>query len=195
MRSSNCPARPTNGRPMRSSSPPGASPTSMIRASGAPSANTSCVAVAFRPQPSKRSSAARNSSSVRAAAAASRAERAASSGAAIDAGAGSRGSEPRGAAGAASGAGARRAAGAALSAKRSCGVSSSARSTPASLHQRNASAASARSGRGLQVGSWSEGPDCNFEPWSAERVRAPQAGGLDHAGRPVDDFVPCDSRN
>ena len=34
MRSSNWPARPTKGRPIRSSSPPGASPTSMIGAPG-----------------------------------------------------------------------------------------------------------------------------------------------------------------
>ena len=51
MRSRSWPARPTNGRPIRSSSPPGASPTSMMRAPGAPSAKTSWVAVAFRAQP------------------------------------------------------------------------------------------------------------------------------------------------
>ena len=56
IRSSNCPARPTKGRPMRSSSPPGASPTNMTLDPGAPSANTSWVAVLFKAQPSKRSS-------------------------------------------------------------------------------------------------------------------------------------------
>ena len=40
IRSSNLPALPTNGRPIRSSSPPGASPTSMTREPGTPSANT-----------------------------------------------------------------------------------------------------------------------------------------------------------
>ena len=108
MRSSNWPARPTNGRPIRSSSPPGASPTSMIRAPGAPSAKTSWVAVAFRPQPSKRSSAARSASSVSAPAAISRAERAASSGAATAAGARLSGARGAGSSAAANAAAARR---------------------------------------------------------------------------------------
>ena len=45
MRSSSLPERPTNGRPSRSSSRPGASPTNITRACGLPSANTSWVAV------------------------------------------------------------------------------------------------------------------------------------------------------
>ena len=40
MRSSNWPARPTNGRPVRSSSAPGASPTKRMSASGCPSPGT-----------------------------------------------------------------------------------------------------------------------------------------------------------
>ena len=64
-----------------SSSRPGASPTNITRAVGLPSAKTSCVAVAFKAQPSNFSSMARNSSSVFAFFTASRAAMAASSGA------------------------------------------------------------------------------------------------------------------
>ena len=73
MRSSRWPERPTKGRPSRSSSRPGASPTSMTRAPGLPSAKTSWVAVCFSLQPSKRPSAARSSSRLAAARAAARA--------------------------------------------------------------------------------------------------------------------------
>ena len=59
MRSSNWPERPTNGRPCRSSSAPGASPTSISREPGVPSANTSRLAELFSAQPSKRSRMAR----------------------------------------------------------------------------------------------------------------------------------------
>src|SRR5262249_399416 len=70
-----------NGRPSRSSSRPGASPTNMMRASGFPSANTSCVAVDFSAQPSNFSISARSASSVGAMRAASRADAIAPSGA------------------------------------------------------------------------------------------------------------------
>ena len=56
--SSSWPARPTKGLPMRSSSRPGASPISITRPSATPSAKTVLVAVRFRAQPSKASSAA-----------------------------------------------------------------------------------------------------------------------------------------
>src|ERR1017187_3305531 len=49
IRSSSCPALPTNGRPWASSSAPGASPTKQTAASGLPRANTVCVRVAERP--------------------------------------------------------------------------------------------------------------------------------------------------
>src|SRR5271170_2745085 len=52
MRSSSLPLAPTNGRPSRSSSAPGPSPTTIRAASGLPSANTVLVAVALRAQPS-----------------------------------------------------------------------------------------------------------------------------------------------
>ena len=136
MRSSNWPARPTNGRPIRSSSPPGASPTSMMRASGAPSEKTSRVAVAFRPQPSNFSSRSRSSSRLCAPAASDAAERRLRPAPRRPA---------RSARGAAWRPGAARAsavAGAGGAANRSCGVSSIARSTPASTHQRKISAAS-----------------------------------------------------
>src|SRR5207245_1212772 len=55
-------------------------PTNMTRASGLPSAKTSCVAVDFSAQPSKRSSITRSSSSEPALLAASRAAMAAASG-------------------------------------------------------------------------------------------------------------------
>ena len=137
----------------------------MIGAPGAPSAKTSWVAVALRPQPSKRSSAARSASSVSADAAISRAERAASSGGATATGARLSGARDAGSASTREGSVAtRRGCGAALSAKRSCGVSSSARSTPASLHQRRTSAAAAGvrarvfcgGSMGKETGSWPE---------------------------------------
>ena len=57
--SSNCPAAPTKGRPILSSSRPGASPISMISAAGLPSAKTRLLAVFFKAQPSNASRAAR----------------------------------------------------------------------------------------------------------------------------------------
>ena len=81
MRSSNCPERPTNGRPCLSSSAPGASPTSISREPGVPSAKTRRLAEPFRPQPSKRSRMARSSSRLAALRAASRAAITAASGA------------------------------------------------------------------------------------------------------------------
>src|SRR5262249_2798913 len=53
MRSSNRPARPTNGLPCKSSSRPGASPISMMRAWSLPRAKHRLFAVRFRVQPSK----------------------------------------------------------------------------------------------------------------------------------------------
>ena len=81
MRSSNCPERPTNGRPCLSSSAPGASPTNISREPGVPSANTRRLAEPFRLQPSKRSRMARSSSRLAALRAASRAAMTAASGA------------------------------------------------------------------------------------------------------------------
>src|SRR5580704_9089488 len=49
MELSNCPARPTNGSPLRSSSAPGASPTMSQSACGLPTPNTVCVRVALKP--------------------------------------------------------------------------------------------------------------------------------------------------
>ena len=63
MRSSSWPERPTKGRPSRSSSRPGASPTSMMSASGLPSAKTRFLAVKRRLQPSNSARQARSSSS------------------------------------------------------------------------------------------------------------------------------------
>ena len=80
MRSSNCPALPTNGRPIRSSSLPGASPTNMTREPGTPSANTSWVAVRFSAQPSKSAITERSVSRSVAASASARAEISAASG-------------------------------------------------------------------------------------------------------------------
>ena len=53
MRSSSCPARPTKGLPCRSSSRPGASPISIMRARSLPRAKHRLFAVRLSEQPSK----------------------------------------------------------------------------------------------------------------------------------------------
>jgi len=78
MRSSNCPLRPTNGRPRRSSSAPGASPMIMTGAAGLPSRNTVVVAVRFSGHPSNAATSAPSASIVSAPAASRRADWAAS---------------------------------------------------------------------------------------------------------------------
>ncbi len=78
MRSRSWPARPTKGRPIRSSSAPGASPMIMTGAAGLPSAMTVLVAVRFSAQPSNPAIAASSAASVSARAAKSRADCAAS---------------------------------------------------------------------------------------------------------------------
>src|SRR5713226_3569396 len=78
MRSSNCPLRPTKGRPSRSSSAPGASPMIMTDAAGLPSRNTVLVAVRFNGQPSNPATSAPSASIVSAPAASRRADCAAS---------------------------------------------------------------------------------------------------------------------
>src|SRR5437763_1644499 len=78
MRSSNCPARPTKGRPMRSSSAPGASPMIMTGAAGLPSRNTVLVAVRFNGQSSKAAISSASASMLSAVAASRRADCAAS---------------------------------------------------------------------------------------------------------------------
>ncbi len=62
--SSNRPDGPWNGRPARSSSAPGTSPTTTSPAAGLPSANTSFVAVAASGQAVKVASAWRSASMV-----------------------------------------------------------------------------------------------------------------------------------
>src|SRR5580704_16578361 len=64
MRSSSCPARPTNGRPIRSSSAPGASPMIMTGAAGLPSVKTVLVAVRFKGQPSNPATSAASASTL-----------------------------------------------------------------------------------------------------------------------------------
>src|SRR5215472_1217817 len=78
MRSRSCPARPTKGSPIRSSSAPGASPMNMTGAAGLPSINTVLVAVFFNGQSSKAATSAANSSIEPAVAARRRADCAAS---------------------------------------------------------------------------------------------------------------------
>src|SRR3954447_6189222 len=74
IRSRRRPLGPTNGLPCRSSSAPGASPTSITGALGLPSAKQSRVAVSASGQPPKVRSAASSSSSVRQRLASARAE-------------------------------------------------------------------------------------------------------------------------
>ena len=64
MRSSSCPARPTKGLPMRSSSAPGASPMIITGAAGLPSAKTVLVAVRFSGQASNPATSAASASIV-----------------------------------------------------------------------------------------------------------------------------------
>src|SRR5438105_4289422 len=78
MRSSNWPARPTKGLPIRSSSAPGASPINMIGAAGLPSIKTVFVAVRFSGQSSNPATSAASPSIVSAPAASRRADCAAS---------------------------------------------------------------------------------------------------------------------
>ncbi len=75
MRSSNWPERPTKGTPCRSSSAPGASPTSITRPAGLPSAKHRLLAVALRAQPSNAARSVCNSSRLAADRASNRAER------------------------------------------------------------------------------------------------------------------------
>ena len=128
MRSSNLPDRPTNGRPSMSSSRPGASPTSITRASGFPSAKTSRPAVDFSAQPSNLSRMARSSSRVFASFAAARACMTASSGAGGAAG-GIRPIESK-SAGSAAGRAGRAAAAGSVEIKRLTGFSPRSASTP-----------------------------------------------------------------
>jgi hypothetical protein len=80
MRSRSWPARPTKGRPMRSSSAPGASPMIMTGAQGLPSAKTVLVAVRFKAQSSKPATNPASAATVSALAASRRADCAASAG-------------------------------------------------------------------------------------------------------------------
>ena len=80
MRSRSWPARPTKGRPIRSSSAPGASPMIIKGAAGLPSAKTVFVAVRFNGQASNSATSAASASTVSAVAASRRADCAASAG-------------------------------------------------------------------------------------------------------------------
>ena len=143
MRSISWPLTPTNGLPSRSSSAPGASPTIMTGAPGAPSANTVFLAVRLSAQPSKPRIAASSSASVLQRSASARAS---STSCGDSSGTGARG-RPEAARAARIGVGARaaRRAGGALrrrpdgggAAKRSIGSSPIASSTPCSTYQRS----------------------------------------------------------
>ena len=145
IRSKSCPARPTNGLPTRSSSAPGASPTTIRRAPARPSEKTKLRAPAFSGEPSQDRITSANSSSVLADCASvcvSGPAGAAASGSTLawlDAlGSGVATGAATGVAGAALGW---------LSANRSCGLSAMASSAPSSICQARAEIMAARMSR------------------------------------------------
>ena len=147
MRSRSWPARPTKGRPIRSSSAPGASPIIMTGADGSPSAKTVLVAVRFRAQPSKPATNAASAAAVSALAASRRADCAPSAGESATAFGGDAGTAraPAGCCGGATtgaGAASRTAAG---GANRFAGTAPIASSAPISTYQRNSAIAASRS--------------------------------------------------
>jgi hypothetical protein len=146
MRSRSWPARPTKGRPMRSSSAPGASPMIMTGAAGLPSANTVLVAVRFKAQPSQSAINAASAATVSALAASRRADCAASADESASAFGGATGTgrtAPGGGGASTTGAGAAsRTAG--DGANRFAGSAPIASSAPISTYQRNSASAASR---------------------------------------------------